>query len=196
MRSGGIGSSRWLLFGHGCGTTADGNMQRATLRIEAEELSMLARVHAVLSGNRSVEPLTWRERGLLFDRMAAACEAVAAMTPAERQACSLAFHQRFGPAGDLAPGTVGCRTRRPDMTAIADRLDLRLSVEDKNRLRRAAELHGLPVATFVREAALREADTTIAHPPKARRGGLASRMRGRATARMGTDEIMQLTRGA
>ncbi len=28
------------------------------------------------------------------------------------------------------------------MTAIADRLDLRLSVENKNRLRRAAELHG------------------------------------------------------
>lgn len=63
------------------------------------------------------------------------------------------------------------------MTAIADRLDLRLSVEDKNRLRRAAELHGLPVATFVREAALREAETTIAHPPKARRGGLAARPR-------------------
>ena len=82
------------------------------------------------------------------------------------------------------------------MTAIADRLDLRLSVEDKNRLRRAAELHGLPVATFVREAALREAETTIAHPPKARRGSLAVRMRGRATARLGTDEIMRLTRGA
>ena len=81
------------------------------------------------------------------------------------------------------------------MTAIADRLDLRLSVEDKNRLRRAAELHGLPVATFVREAALREAETTIAHPPKARRGGLAARLRGRATVRMGTDEIMRLTRG-
>lgn len=82
------------------------------------------------------------------------------------------------------------------MTAIADRLDLRLSVEDKNRLRRAAELHGLPVATFVREAALRAADTTLAHPPKVRRGGLAARLRGRATARMGTDEIMKLTRGA
>ena len=81
------------------------------------------------------------------------------------------------------------------MTATADRLDLRLSVEDKNRLRRAAELHGMPVATFVREAALREADTPIAHPPKPRRGGLAARLRGRATARMGTDEIMQLTRG-
>lgn len=81
------------------------------------------------------------------------------------------------------------------MTATADRLDLRLSVEDKNRLRRAAKLQGLPVAAFVREAALREADTTIAHPPKARRGSLASRLRGRATTRMGTDEIMKLTRG-
>lgn len=28
-----------------------------------------------------------------------------------------------------------------------------------------------------------------------RHGGLAARLRGRATARMGTDEIMQLTRG-
>ncbi|PJK00571.1 hypothetical protein CO641_00865 [Lysobacteraceae bacterium NML91-0213] len=81
------------------------------------------------------------------------------------------------------------------MTAASDRLDLRLSIDDKNRLRRAAELLGLPVATFVREVALREAEATIAHPPKARRGGLSARMRGRATARMGTDEIMQLTRG-
>lgn len=82
------------------------------------------------------------------------------------------------------------------MTTTPDRLDLRLSVEDKNRLRRAAELHGLPVATFVREAALREADTAIAHPPKARRGSLSARMRGRATARLSTDQIMQHTRGA
>lgn len=82
------------------------------------------------------------------------------------------------------------------MIATADRLDLRLSVEDKNRLRRAAKLHGLPVATFVREAALRVADTTIAHPPKARDSSLAARLRGRATARMGSDEILQLTRGA
>nr|PZN66054.1 MAG: hypothetical protein DIU62_08105 [Pseudomonadota bacterium] len=81
------------------------------------------------------------------------------------------------------------------MTATADRLDLRLSVEDKNRLRRAAELHGLPLATFVRKAALREAETTIAHPPTAQRGGLAARLRGRASARLGTDEIMKLTRG-
>ena len=165
------------------------------MRTEAEKLFLLARVHAVLSGDRSVEPLTWRDREFLFDRMAAACETVGTMTPAERQACSRAFRERFAPAGDPGSGTVGYRTRRPVMTATADRLDLRLSVEDKNRLRRAAELHGLPVATFVREAALREAETTIAHPPKARRGGLAARLRGRATARMGTDEIMKLTRG-
>ena len=81
------------------------------------------------------------------------------------------------------------------MTQAADRLDLRLSVQDKNRLRRAAELHGLPVAAFVREAALREAEVTLAHPPKARRGSLAARLRGRATAKLGTDEIRKLTRG-
>jgi hypothetical protein len=80
-------------------------------------------------------------------------------------------------------------------TPSTDRLDLRLTVADKKRLRRAAELQGLPVATFVREAALREADTTI-HPPKGRGGSLAARLRGRATARLGTAEIMRLTRGA
>lgn len=82
------------------------------------------------------------------------------------------------------------------MTATADRLDLRLSSDDKSRLRRAAQLKGVPVAAFVREAALLEADNTIAHPPKARRGSLAARLRGRATARLSTDDIMQLTRGA
>ncbi len=81
------------------------------------------------------------------------------------------------------------------MPVSADRLDLRLSSEDKNRLRRAAALHGVPVAAFVRDAALREAEATIARPPKARRGSLAARLRGRATARLSTDQIMQLTRG-
>ncbi|MDE2155325.1 MAG: DUF1778 domain-containing protein [Xanthomonadaceae bacterium] len=81
------------------------------------------------------------------------------------------------------------------MTATADRLDLRLSAEDKTRIRRAAALHGIPVAAFVREAALREAETVIAHPPKARSGSLSARLRGRATVRLGTDEIMRLTRG-
>lgn len=82
------------------------------------------------------------------------------------------------------------------MATASDRLDLRLSSEDKDRIRRAAEVHGQAVAAFVREAALREAETTIAHLPNARRGRLATRMRGRATVRMGTDEIMKLTRGA
>lgn len=82
------------------------------------------------------------------------------------------------------------------MTAATDRLDLRLSAEDKTRIRRAAALHGMPLAAFVREAALREAETVIAHPPKARARGLSAQLRGRATARMGTDEIMRLTRGA
>lgn len=82
------------------------------------------------------------------------------------------------------------------MAVTSDRLDLRLSPEDKDRLRRAAELRGLALAAFVRDAALREADTTIAQLPNAPHGSLATRMRGRATARLGTDEIMQLTRGA
>ena len=82
------------------------------------------------------------------------------------------------------------------MSAAVDRLDLRLSAEDKARIRRAAALQGIAVAAFVREAALREAEATITHSPKARTGSLAARLRGRATARMSTDEIMQLTRGA
>lgn len=82
------------------------------------------------------------------------------------------------------------------MTSTAERLDLRLSAEDKNRIRRAAALHGIPVATFVREAALREAEALMAHPPRASRPSVAARLRGRATARMSTDEILQLTRGA
>jgi hypothetical protein len=82
------------------------------------------------------------------------------------------------------------------MTVAADRLDLRLSPQDKDRIRRAAGIAGVPVAAFVREAALREAETVIAHPPKSSRGsGIAARLRGRATSRMSTDEIMQLTRG-
>lgn len=82
------------------------------------------------------------------------------------------------------------------MTAIADRLDLRLSSEDKDRIRRAAELKGVPLATFVREAALLEAEEIITHPPAAARGSLAARLRGRATARMSTEDIMRLTRDA
>lgn len=82
------------------------------------------------------------------------------------------------------------------MTTTADRLDLRLSTDDKKRLRRAAALKGLPLATFVREAALSEAESVIARPPAARRGSLAARLRGRSTGRLSTDQIMRLTRGA
>ncbi|MBV6417099.1 MAG: hypothetical protein CMLOHMNK_01736 [Steroidobacteraceae bacterium] len=81
------------------------------------------------------------------------------------------------------------------MANTPDRLDLRLSTAEKNRIRRAAALHEMPVASFVRNAALREAEATIAAPPRARRRGLAARLRGRATARLTTDEIMQHTRG-
>lgn len=82
------------------------------------------------------------------------------------------------------------------MTNTAARLDLRLNARDKNRIARAAVLRGLPVSAFVRETVLREAEATIAHPPRQRSGSLAARLRGRATTRMSTDEIMQLTRGA
>lgn len=47
------------------------------------------------------------------------------------------------------------------MTATA-RLDLRLSVKDRQRIDRAAALAGLPVAAFVRTAVLREADRAVA----------------------------------
>lgn len=75
------------------------------------------------------------------------------------------------------------------------RLDLRLNARDKDRIARAAALRGVPVSAFVREAVLREAEATIEQPPQHRSGSLAARLRGRATARMSTDEIMRLTRG-
>ncbi len=81
------------------------------------------------------------------------------------------------------------------MPATADRLDLRLSTEDKDCLRRAAALAGVSVAAFVREAAVREAEAVVAHSLHARTGSVATRLRGRATARLSTDEIMRLTRG-
>lgn len=82
------------------------------------------------------------------------------------------------------------------MTTSAARLDLRLNARDKDRIGRAAALRGMPVAAFVRETALREAEATIARPPKSRTGSLAARLRGRATARISTEDIMRLTRGA
>lgn len=45
---------------------------------------------------------------------------------------------------------------------VAARLDLRLNEKDKSRIARAASLRGLPVATFVRDAVLREADNVMA----------------------------------
>ena len=42
------------------------------------------------------------------------------------------------------------------------RLDLRLSVKDRERINRAATLAGLPLAAFVRTAVLREADRAVA----------------------------------
>lgn len=82
------------------------------------------------------------------------------------------------------------------MTTATDRLDLRLSTADKSRLRRAAELANMPLATFVREAALQAAEEAIAQPRQERKVSLSARLRGRASARMSTDEIMALTRSA
>lgn len=79
------------------------------------------------------------------------------------------------------------------------RLDLRMDAKDKDKIVLAADLRGIPVATFVRLAALREANAVVAEEtalPADTRGGLAARLRGRATARLSTDEIMQLTRDA
>lgn len=76
-----------------------------------------------------------------------------------------------------------------------DRLDLRLSAEDKKRIRHAAARQGLPVAAFIRQAALRAAETTLDRSPDVHSGGLAARLRGRATTSMSTDEIMRHTRG-
>ena len=43
----------------------------------------------------------------------------------------------------------------------AARLDLRLSSTDKDRIGRAADLRGVPLSTFVRDAVLREADNVM-----------------------------------
>lgn len=42
------------------------------------------------------------------------------------------------------------------------RLDLRLNASDKDRINRAADLRGVPVSAFVRDAALREAESVMA----------------------------------
>lgn len=48
------------------------------------------------------------------------------------------------------------------MTPSAARLDLRLNPSDKARITRAADLRGVPVSTFVRDAVLREAESVMA----------------------------------
>jgi uncharacterized protein (DUF1778 family) len=48
------------------------------------------------------------------------------------------------------------------MTTTAARLDLRLDAADKNRIARAAQLRGVPVSAFVRDAVLREAENVMA----------------------------------
>lgn len=47
------------------------------------------------------------------------------------------------------------------MTAAA-RLDFRLDPTDKARISRAADLRGVPLSTFVRDAVLREAENVMA----------------------------------
>lgn len=48
------------------------------------------------------------------------------------------------------------------MTTVTARLDLRLDVQDKERIARAAALRGMAVSAFVRAAVMREADTALA----------------------------------
>jgi uncharacterized protein (DUF1778 family) len=48
------------------------------------------------------------------------------------------------------------------MTTPAARLDLRLNAADKARITRAADLRGVPLSAFVRDAVLREADSVLA----------------------------------
>lgn len=50
----------------------------------------------------------------------------------------------------------------PDTVILAARLALRLNPADKARITRAADLRGVPLATFVRNAALREAESVMA----------------------------------
>jgi uncharacterized protein (DUF1778 family) len=47
------------------------------------------------------------------------------------------------------------------MTIAPARLDLRLSATDKARITRAANLRGVPLSAFVRDAVLREAESVV-----------------------------------
>ncbi len=48
------------------------------------------------------------------------------------------------------------------MIPAAARLDLRLNASDKARISRAADLRGVPVSVFVRDAVMREAESVMA----------------------------------
>lgn len=48
------------------------------------------------------------------------------------------------------------------MSTAAARLDLRLDAADKARIARAADLRGMPVSAFIRDAVLREAESVMA----------------------------------
>lgn len=48
------------------------------------------------------------------------------------------------------------------MTSASARLDLRLDPSDKERIARAADLRGVAVSAFVRDAVLREAESVMA----------------------------------
>lgn len=48
------------------------------------------------------------------------------------------------------------------MTTPTARLDLRLNPADKERIARAADLRGVPVSAFLRDAVLREAESVMA----------------------------------
>jgi len=47
------------------------------------------------------------------------------------------------------------------MSQSGARLDLRLNATDKARIARAADIRGIPVSTFVRDAVLREAEQVM-----------------------------------
>ncbi len=48
------------------------------------------------------------------------------------------------------------------MTTAIARIDLRLNPADKARITRAADLRGVPLSAFMRDALLREADNVMA----------------------------------
>lgn len=82
------------------------------------------------------------------------------------------------------------------MTTTVARLGVRLNPADKDCIARAAALRGVSISAFVREAALREAESVIAHSLRSGVGSRTTCLSGRATARMSTDQIMRLTRDA